>query len=185
MTASENTLATDDSWFLMMARYNRWMNEKLFAIAAGLDEQALRCDRGAYFGSILGTLNHVMTGDVLWLKRFAGHEALAQPLALLQEVRAPSRLNDELFDDLPSLWQYRRRLDAALIEVAEIVGGLPPDTVLSYCSMKGMPARRSLQALAIHLFNHQTHHRGQATTLLKQAGIDPGETDLLMLIPEL
>lgn len=180
----QDRLADDDTWFLMMARYNRWMNDKLFTAAASLDEQALSCDRGAYFGSILGTLNHVMTGDVLWLKRFAGHEALAQSLALLHEVPTPSRLDEALFGDLPALWQYRRRLDEALIDVARIVGELPPQTVLSYSSIKGVPARRGLQALTIHLFNHQTHHRGQATTLLKQAGIDPGVTDLLVLIPE-
>lgn len=185
MTEQQYQHATGEGWFVLMAHYNHWMNEKLFAAAARLDEQTLKRDMGAFFGSILGTLNHLLTADILWLKRFAQHEALAPRLVLLQEAPNPTRLDDAFFDDLDALWRYRQQLDAVIIDVAQALSELPPDTVLEYTSMAGTPGRRHLQALAIHLFNHQTHHRGQATTLLKQAGVDPGETDLLALIPTL
>ena len=183
--AQQDLPAGGDTWFVLMARYNRWMNEKLYAAAAGLDEDALNRDMGAYFGSVLGTLNHLATADIIWLRRFAGHEALAQALSLMREAPVPTRLDEVFFGELDALWQYRRQLDAAIIGFADVLGTLPPATVLEYTSMKGVPGRRNLQALAIHLFNHQTHHRGQVTTLLKQAGIDPGVTDLLALIPDL
>lgn len=175
-----------ETWFTLMARYNRWMNEKLFAAAAGLDAQALSQDRGAYFGSILGTLNHLVTGDLIWMKRFAEHEALRQSLRpALKDMPTPTRLDQACFQDLDALWRCRQRLDEAILDFGCTVGALPPSAVLDYANLKGVPNRRNLQALAIHFFNHQTHHRGQATTLLLQAGVDPGVTDLLMLLPEL
>lgn len=167
----------------LMAHYNRWMNERMYEAAASLDAAALTAERGAFFGSILGTLNHIAVADTIWLHRFARHEVGFTTLAALTDFPQPTSLTQPLAPDLASLRAYRQSLDA-LIErwVAEFTPAHLAGTI-SYSNMAGVPSSRSFGALLQHFFNHQTHHRGQASTLLFQAGVDVGVTDLLALIP--
>ena len=123
----------------LMAAYNAAMNASMYAAARRLPAAELEADRKAFFGSLLGTLNHLANADLIWLKRFAGHAAR---FPLLEAVRA-----------------------------------------VRYVNSRGA-ADKNLFSLLMHFFNHQTHHRGQASTLLSQQGIDIGVTDLLALIPE-
>ncbi|MBP7444388.1 MAG: DinB family protein [Zoogloea sp.] len=167
----------------LFAEYNRWMNDRLYAAAATLDPAALTADKGAFFGSILGTLNHIAVADTIWLHRFAQHEAAFPALGALSGFPQPSSLTQPLAPDLAGLGQYRRGLDA-LIErwVAELTADqLAAD--LAYSNMAGVRSVRCFGALLQHFFNHQTHHRGQVTTLLCQAGVEVGVTDLLAVIP--
>ncbi len=167
----------------LMAHYNRWMNERMYEAAASLDAAALSADRGAFFGSILGTLNHIAVADTIWLHRFARHEAGFTTLGALTDFPQPSSLTQSLAPDLAGLRAYRQPLDA-LIE--RWVAELTPEHLagnISYSNMAGVPSSRNFGALLQHFFNHQTHHRGQASTLLFQAGVDVGVTDLLALIP--
>lgn len=167
----------------LMAEYNRWMNDRLYAAAATLDPVALTADKGAFFGSILGTLNHIAVADTIWLHRFAQHEAAFPALGALSGFPRPSSLTQPLAPDLAGLGDYRRGLDA-LIE--RWVAELTPDHLsadLAYSNMAGVHSSRCFGALLQHFFNHQTHHRGQVTTLLCQAGVEVGVTDLLAVIP--
>lgn len=166
----------------LLAKYNQWMNGNLYACAARLSPEALFADRGAFFGSIFGTLNHLAAGDTLWLKRFGAHPACAEALAPLAAVPTPPALDAVLFPDFAGLRRYREWLDGLIIDMAD---ALPDEALaqpLTYANTKGVESTRNLMALLVHFFNHQTHHRGQLTTLLFQAGIDPGTTDLLALI---
>jgi uncharacterized damage-inducible protein DinB len=173
----------------LMAEYNSWMNAKMYAAAATLPEAALSEDRGAFFGSILGTLNHLAVGDTIWLKRFAnhphgpagaGHPAL-QPL---REVPLPSSLDIPLCVSFAALAERRRWLDGIIGTWATALteAELGPEHLLHYANSKGLHDKEFFSVL-MHFFNHQTHHRGQASTLLSQAGADIGVTDLLALIP--
>ena len=167
----------------LMAAYNRWMNERLYAAAGTLGAEALAADKGAFFGSILGTLNHIAVADTIWLHRFAQHELSFASLGALAGFPQPSSLSQPLAPDLQGLRAYRQALDA-LIErwVAELTPGhLAAD--IAYRNMAGVAASRSFAALLQHFFNHQTHHRGQVSTLLCQSGVDVGVTDLLAIIP--
>jgi uncharacterized damage-inducible protein DinB len=169
---------------LLLANYNQWMNQKLYTCAASLSPEQLMENKGAYFSSLFGTLNHIAVADTIWLKRMANHPACAPLLNELSGITAPSRLDALLFPDLEGLLEYRQWLDQLIIH---FVGNLPVQALsegLSYANMKGTRSTRNLYALLTHVFNHQTHHRGQATTLLYQLGIDPDSTDLLNLIPE-
>jgi uncharacterized damage-inducible protein DinB len=174
----------------LMAEYNSWMNDKLYAAAASLPETALAEDRGAFFGSILGTLNHLAVGDTIWLKRFAdhphdpagaGHPAL-QPL---RDVPLPSGLDVQLCANLAELAERRRWLDGIIGTWATALteAELGPECLLHYANTKGVVHNKEFFSVLMHFFNHQTHHRGQASTLLSQAGADIGVTDLLALIP--
>ncbi|WP_095100723.1 DinB family protein [Pseudomonas sp. Irchel 3A5] len=169
----------------LMARYSLWMNDKLYFAAASLPTEALSADRNAFFGSILGTLNHLLVADTIWLKRFARHPAGFPALDGVCGLRDPQALNEQMFNNLAELTAQRRRMDQAIIDWAAELEEDDLDVVLHYTNTAGVPAARNFYGLLIHFFNHQTHHRGQATTLLTQAGADVGSTDLLGLIPSL
>ena len=170
---------------VLLAEYNRWMNAKVYEAAARLDAAALAADRGAYFGSILGTLNHLVAADLIWLGRFDQHPARPAALDALAAWPAPAALNHLLYPDFAELRERRRRLDALIQDWAGALREPDLDVPLEYRNTKGVLARREFGSLVVHLFNHQTHHRGQVTTLLTQAGQDVGVTDLLMLMPNL
>lgn len=167
-----------------MAAYNTWMNERLYQTAAELADEAIGAERGAFFGSILGTLNHLAVADLIWLGRFAAHPAGFRSLEALAALPKPTGLNQPLATDIRALAALRQRLDACIEALALEIREEQLDRPLSYRNMKGISARKNFFALLMHLFNHQTHHRGQATTLLSQAGVDIGVTDLLALIAD-
>jgi uncharacterized damage-inducible protein DinB len=175
---------TDPTHFALLADYNRWMNQKLYAVAAALDADALAQDRGAFFGSIQGTLNHLVVADTIWLKRFASHPAHARALQVLAEVPMPIALDAALFPDFAALRKHREWLDALIVDWTRAAPEGGWNQVLSYGNTRGVPFRKRMDLLMLHFFNHQTHHRGQATTLLSQAGVDVGETDLRALLAD-
>ncbi|WAC45731.1 DinB family protein [Pseudomonas sp. SL4(2022)] len=170
--------------FQLLARYNAWMNDKLYAAAGKLSPQALSEDRGAFFPSILGTLNHIAVGDIIWLKRFAEHPACAELRKAMDDLQQPVALDQLLFDTLASLQTLRSRLDGHISDWVAALTEPDLEHGLAYGNMKGVPAHRPYASLMLHFFNHQTHHRGQASTLLFQAGQDIGMTDLLALIAD-
>lgn len=168
----------------LMAAYNAWMNTRLYEAAGRLPAEALSADRKAFFGSILGTLNHLLAGDRIWLARFAAHPAKHASLDPIRALAVPQRLDQRLFADFQRLAEHRRWLDGVISAWADSLAEADLDHPLHYANMKGATADRNFFGLVMHFFNHQTHHRGQATTLLSQTDIDVGATDLLALIPD-
>ena len=166
-----------------MASYNTWMNERLYKAARTLPDEALSAERGAFFGSILGTLNHLVVADLIWLGRYSAHPADFAALRALDALPKPSRLNQPLATDIRELASLRTQLDARLEALSLEIREPHLDQALSYHNTQGVAACKNFFALLMHLFNHQTHHRGQATTLLMQTGVDMGVTDLLALLP--
>ena len=166
----------------LMADYNQWMNQKVYDAASHLTDAQLLEDRRAFFGSILGTLNHLALGDTVWLKRFAQHPAGYLALVPLEAVAMPSDLKHLAFADLRTLAAYRVWLDQLIIDWVNTLQAPELDQRLHYHNMRGVAANKDFSSLLLHFFNHQTHHRGQVTTLLSQAGVDVGDTDLLALI---
>lgn len=153
----------------MMARYNAWQNESLLAAADTLDDAARRLDRGAFFGSVHGTLCHILWADRLWLSRFGRGEAPQQSIA--QSVF--------LIADWPALCAARRAMDAL---IADWAGGLTPADLEGdlgwYSGAMGRDMARPRALLVVHVFNHATHHRGQVHAMLTAAGARPDDTDL-------
>lgn len=170
--------------FELLAAYNLWMNAKVYEAAGHLCVTDLAKDRGAFFGSILGTLNHILVGDTIWLKRFATHPSCQNVLREVVDLQHPMSLDQIIFDDLASLSAHRIWLDRKIINWIDGLSEGDLDFVLSYHNTKGIRANKRYSSLILHFFNHQTHHRGQAATLLSQAGVDIGVTDLLALIPD-
>jgi len=168
----------------LLARYNEWMNTKVYEVAGQLSAEALLMDRKAFFGSILGTLNHIFIADTIWLKRFSHHPANHAALKAIQEMQDPRSLDELRFINFAELTKQRHRLDRILLRWAPQLTNQADEYVVHDRNMKGVPADKKLGSLLLHLFNHQTHHRGQVTTLLTQCGLDVGVTDLQALIPD-
>lgn len=170
--------------FKLLAAYNQWMNAKMYDAAGRLNAEERAKDRGAFFGSILGTLNHILVGDTIWLKRFATHPSCRTSLREVNGLPNPSSLNQILFEDFAALSEQRVWLDSQIIHWVDELAEDDLDRVLSYHTTKGIPVSKRFSSLVLHFFNHQTHHRGQVSALLSQAGQDVGVTDLLAMIPE-
>lgn len=169
--------------FELMARYNQWMNRRLYEAAARLDPDELRADKGAFFGSILSTLHHILAADTHWMKRFAAH---AVDLSSLDPVRAlplPPLVRAITCPDFDQLQAERCAMDATIIAFTQEADERLYAQPLAYRNTAGEAFTRSFALVLRHFFNHQTHHRGQVTTLFSQCGVDVGVTDLSALIP--
>ena len=164
------------------AGYNSWMNRRLYAHCARLTDEERRRDRGAFFGSINRTLNHLLIADRIWMARFTGDRERFTSRDASGAAIALKTLADEVYVDLDQLRRERVATDA---DIEAFVAGLTAERLgetMRYKTTAGVAMENPLWWALTHFFNHQTHHRGQITTLLFQAGIDPGVTDLIAYI---
>ncbi|MDK1286423.1 DinB family protein [Pseudoalteromonas umbrosa] len=172
--------------FKLMALYNQRMNNQLIQAAQSLTHEQLIEDKGAFFSSILGTFNHLIVGDLLWLLRFSKHSNCYQSLFKLGELPYPTSLDEILFNKLEELVSVRQILDQTILQWLEIEAQeCDFHKALSYSNSLGEKSTREFSELVSHMFNHQSHHRGQLSTLFNQLGIDIGSTDFLLDIPDL
>lgn len=157
----------------LLARYNQWMNRRIYEVCSRLSDEERKKDRKAFFGSIHGTLNHLLLGDRIWLGRFNNKPFQVESLA------------QELYADFDQLRKERDQTDGRIMQWAEELSDTVLGGDLTYTSIVNPETRTQKMAVAvIHFFNHQTHHRGQLTTLLNQCGLDCGVTDLIWM-PEM
>jgi len=156
-----------------MAAYNRWQNDQLLSAADGLDDAARRLERGAFFGSIQATLNHILWADQTWMHRLAnapapGAKSIAESLTQ--------------YATWTEFKSARRALDQVLIEWAST---LEPEMLVGelqwFSGSIGHAVRTPRWLVVTHMFNHQTHHRGQVHAMLTAAGAKLGPTDLLLM----
>jgi len=169
------------SYLQRMARYNQWVNRRLYDKVQLLPTADIAKDRGAFFGSIFGTLNHILVADMFWLRRFSSSKLCAEALAPMRDMQMPTGLRDVLFNDIQTLRARREEIDGLILDFSDTWDDEMLASSIRYRNMAGEKHEQPLGALLQHLFNHQTHHRGQVTTLFFQAGVDPGATDLLMM----
>jgi uncharacterized damage-inducible protein DinB len=145
----------DKARYVTLAGYNRWANGLIYGAAAALADADYRADRGAFFRSVHGTLNHILVGDRIWLNRFTG------------EGVPPAALDAILFDDFAALRSAREAEDERIVRW---IGGLTPEALDGpFRYVRAADGKRYEQQLGPaldHFFNHQTHHRGQVHALL-------------------
>lgn len=170
--------------FSLMAEYNKLMNERQYDAASKLTDPDIREDRGAFFKSVLGSLNHIMVGDIVWLKRFAKVSPSRETLAYVQALNNPDSLDSIIFTDLVELREARSKIDNEIIAWINGLADSELGKCISYTNMVGKQYKKPFASLLNHLFLHQVHHRGQVTTLLSQYGVDFGETDLVEIIQD-
>ncbi|WMT86303.1 DinB family protein [Pelagibacterium sp. 26DY04] len=157
-----------------MARYNAELNRRIYGAALRLSDEQRREDCGAFWGSIHGTLNHLLWADRLWLSRFGIGEAPGVPI----------RESGKLVGDFDALWAERQAMDETLIAWAD---GLTTEDLggeLSWHSgATGRDMTKPRDLIVVQIFNHQTHHRGQVHALITRFGEKTGDTDLPFVLP--
>ena len=159
-------MSIDRAYCKLMAEYSHWMNQNLYRVCAAIPDEDRRQNRGAFFKSVHGTLNHILFGDRAWIGRLTGN-----PFGRL--------IGEELYSDFAELRLEQERTDREILNWCDRLEDnwlQQPFTYKSniYKQTRVLPT----WVLVTHMFNHQTHHRGQLTTLIKQLGYEPGITDL-------
>jgi uncharacterized damage-inducible protein DinB len=156
--------------FQTLARYNRVANERLFEACSKLDAAEYGKLRKGSFGSIHALLNHIMLGDRIWMARFEG------------AGRTTPKLNTVLYQEFSDLWDARKVEDA---RIEGFFAGLKKDALgrsLQYTNSLGKDCVDDMTVSISHLFNHQTHHRGQVHVMLSQTEVPPPSLDLHHII---
>ena len=154
--------------FDQLAAYNRWANRRVYDDAATLPDEVRKRAVGLFFGSLHGTLNHMLVADYIWMRRFTG------------EGPQPARLNQILYEDFSELRAARQAEDERIVGFVTGLEGY--DRVITYQNSTGKTYQQALGPALAHFFNHQAHHRGQLHAGLTIAGIrEPAPLDLLVL----
>jgi uncharacterized damage-inducible protein DinB len=161
-------------YFRTLARYNQWANRRLYAACAQLSEAEYMKPRPAFFGSLHGTLNHNLVGDRVWMGRITGHDS---------GIKA---LDQMLYGDFAGLRVAREAEDAQIINVIDAMDLPTLNTTLRYKPLTDPASTVStpMRFVLGHLFNHATHHRGQAHGLLSQTSVPPPSLDLVYYLRE-
>jgi uncharacterized damage-inducible protein DinB len=155
--------------FEMLAGYNAWANRRLYDAAAALPDADYRADHGAFFGSVHGTLNHLLVGDRIWMHRFTG------------EGPSPTRLDAILHEDFATLRAAREVEDARIVAfVASLEPGDLDRTIRYRLISNPADIEQQLSPALVHFFNHQTHHRGQVHCLLTRITDAAPSLDLIL-----
>jgi len=154
----------------MMAAYNRWANVRLYDMAAALPDELYRKPIDVYFKSLHGTLNHILTADRIWMYRLEG------------KGDHPSRLNAIIHDDIASLRTARVAEDQRIVSFVDHLDDADFEKQREFQTLNGTPQRKYVRDILAHMFNHQTHHRGQAHAALTVLGVrEPAPLDLLIM----
>lgn len=156
--------------FKMLARYNRIANERLFAKCAQLDDVEYRKGRAGAFDSIHGLLNHILLGDRRWMSLFETGELVTPPL------------NQILHNDFSDLQSARIREDERIEAFFAGIDATFFSRSFAYTNNQGKDYVETAHVACCHLFNHQTHHRGQAVVMLRQTPVAPPALDLHRIV---
>ena len=162
---------TDSNNFVMWGDYNAWANAQLYAAASALTADQWRHETPVFFRSMMGTLNHILVGDRVWMKRFTGEGDL------------PTRLDALIHEDFAALLAARQTEDARIRAYVASVDAATLDSTMHYTPITDpTPVAHRLAPALAHMFNHQTHHRGHAHAILSILGQKPPSLDLLYFL---
>ncbi len=159
-------------YFRSFARYNQWANRRLYAACASLPESEYLKPRASFFGSLHATLNHILVGDRIWMGRLTGHDP------------GITALDQILYGDLAGLRVARAAEDAQIIAFVDGLDEPNFNTTLRYKTTEGTARATPVRWVLAHMFNHETHHRGQAHGLLSQTAVAPPALDLMHYLRE-
>ena len=158
--------------FQKFAHYNQWANTRLFDAVADLTTEEQTRDLGAFFGHVLGTLNHILVGDLFWMERIEG------------AGQKPASLDEILYEDFKDLRIARSESDERLIRLTKAQSQDDYSSYLDYLTTQGVPCHDQKSEVFAHLFNHQTHHRGQCHHMLTQLGKTLPPLDMIYFFRE-
>jgi uncharacterized damage-inducible protein DinB len=156
----------DSNLFVLLAEYNQLMCQRQYAAVATLPSTKLHEDKGAFFKLVLGAVNHMLIGNIIWLKRFSIHPSSKRSLAYFNQQESPKALDVVLYDNLSELKAEREKADATMIQWVSQFTKSDLNSVIAFTHMAGACFSKSFVSFITYLFLHQVHYRGQTTTLL-------------------
>ncbi len=165
--------------FRTYAKYNQWMNNSLYEKCIDLGQQNIEKDQGAFFESILKTLNHLLIADIFWLSRCTGDKSVAKLEDSDGNRILLTSLDQIVYRDISQLFKARQKIDADIVQYVSSLSSTDAGREITYSTSQGVTQSKAVESVLLHWFNHQTHHRGQVTVMLSQQGIDYGLTDLI------
>ncbi len=168
---------------ILASDYNQTFNAQLLGCLGDLSEERYFEDLGAFFGSIHVTLNHILVWDIVWMKRILESGREFSALSPLNDWPMPTANDEIVADGLMQLRDVRAEMDAYICGFARELETSDLSLRIRYKRQNGDQYEHEMRSLVQHVFNHQTHHRGQITTLMSQSGVDVGVTDMLALLP--
>lgn len=154
----------------LFGQYNQWANGRLYDSVAALPDDEYFKDRPSFFGSIHRTLNHILLADRIWFARIE----VTEPITVA--------LDTELYRTLPELGTAREAEDRRIMDYLDGLGEATLAGDLDYANTRGDPFTTPLRLVLQHVFNHQTHHRGQVHDMLSQTDIETPVLDLLYFV---
>ena len=170
--------------FKMLSLYNMRMNSQLLECCSPLSAEKLSKDTKSFFPSIISYWNHLMFGDLIMMNRLAANEVGDISSIDLEPFPKPVSTHDIYFDNLSDIGHVRSKLDSLIFEWCSMLTDEDCAQILSYRATEGQEISRIASDMIQHMFNHESHHRGQLTCILSLNGVDYGCTDLPIVVPE-
>lgn len=167
-----------------MATYNKRMNVQLLAVCKQLPTKQIHKETHSFFPTIMCYWNHILFGDLIMLSRLVKSKIVHIDANILQQLPTAKAVNDTFANNLKELVNLRKIVDNIYINVTQQLTDNSYDLTINYTTSEGVILEKSVAEFLQHVFNHQTHHRGQLTCILSQMGMDYGHTDLPMLVSE-
>ncbi|USD67654.1 DinB family protein [Vibrio sp. SCSIO 43136] len=170
--------------FQSMAIYNQRINQQLIKACYQLNEDQLHQETHAFFSTIMAHWNHLLFADLIMLQRMVANDVVNLDAHLIEQLPVSKRIHDTFVDTLEELAALRTAVDTIYVDVTQALTTESCQQEVSYTTTEGQLLSRSLGAFLQHVFNHQTHHKGQLTALLSQFGVDYGCMDLPVVLGE-
>lgn len=170
--------------FRMLALYNQRMNQQLLGVCRQLSDEQLHQDTHSFFPTIMAHWNHILFGDLIMLQRLVANQLVSVETCVLDKIPVSKSVSDTFAANLDELAALRELVDAIYIDITQQLSAQSCRKIVRYTTTEGQVIEKSVGEFCQHVFNHQTHHRGQLTCLLSQFGLDFGCTDLPMIVPE-
>ncbi|PHZ60378.1 damage-inducible protein DinB [Photobacterium leiognathi] len=170
--------------FRMLAHYNQRMNNQLLSACQQLTDEQLHQNTNAFFPSVMAHWNHILFGDLIMLRRLIANNIVEVDAEVLQQLPVAKKINDTFVTTMDELSALRGLVDTVYIEITQAFTPSTCGEIVKYTTTTGQLIERNVGEFCQHIFNHQTHHRGQLTCILSQFNVDFGCTDLPIVVPE-
>ncbi|MFA0442996.1 damage-inducible protein DinB [Vibrio sp. 10N.286.49.C2] len=170
--------------FRMLALYNQRMNKQLVGVCRKLTHEQLHQNINSFFPTIMAHWNHILFGDLIMLQRLVANELVTVEATVLDKLPVSKSVSDTYASNLDELSELRELVDSIYIKITNQFTADSCNQIVRYTTTEGQIIERTVGEFCQHVFNHQTHHRGQLTCLLSQFGLDFGCTDLPVIVPE-
>lgn len=172
------------SSYRMLALYNQRMNAQLLEVCEKLSIEQLNQETHSFFPTVMAHWNHILFGDLIMLQRLVANEIYHLSDNQRNELPTAKRIHDTFVTTLDELKILRTTVDQIYVDMTKTFTDDMCQQQVTYITTEGNEMKRNVGEFCQHIFNHQTHHRGQLTAILAQLGMDFGCTDLPMIVPE-